>query len=52
MKRNKSIDMKKKWQQLVDFVSKKFGAGEQLDLQAILWNLLRNDLEGVLLTGF
>ena len=44
MKRNKSIDMKKKWQELVDFVSKVFGDGEPLDLQAILFLIGVNEL--------
>ena len=44
MKRNKSIDMKKKWQELVDFVSEAFGDGEPLDLQAILFLIGVNEL--------
>ena len=37
MKRNKSNTLKKEWNQLVDFVTVKFGDGEKLDLQAILF---------------
>ena len=44
MKRNKSIDMKIKWKELVDFVSKTFGDGERLDLQAILFLIGVNEL--------
>lgn len=37
MQHNKSFNNKENWQSLVDFVSEKFGKGEQLDLQAILF---------------
>ena len=36
--------MKKKWDELVRFVTKTFGRGEQLDLQAILFLIGVNEL--------
>ncbi len=36
--------MKKKWDELVQFVTKKFGNGESLDLQAILFLIGVNEL--------
>ena len=36
--------MKKKWDELVQFVTKKFGNGEPLDLQAILFLIGVNEL--------
>ena len=44
MKRNKSNTLKKEWNQLVDFVTVKFGDGEKLDLQAILFLIGVNEL--------
>ena len=36
--------MKKKWDELVQFVTKKFGNGEPLDLQAVLFLIGVNEL--------
>ena len=44
MTKNKSMDIKKKWESLVDFVSQRFGDGEPLDLQAILFLIGVNEL--------
>ncbi|MBF24967.1 MAG: hypothetical protein CMP49_00390 [Flavobacteriales bacterium] len=44
MQRNKLEFNKKKWEALVHFISKKFGGGENLDLQAILFLIGVNEL--------
>jgi len=44
MKRNNSIDVKKTWTELVDYVSEVFGDGDPLDLQAILFLIGVNEL--------
>ena len=43
MKRNQSTE-KKKWDSLVYFISKKFGDGQTLDLQAVLFLIGVNEL--------
>ena len=35
---------KEEWERLVEFISKKFGGGERLDLQAILFLIGVNEL--------
>ena len=44
MKRNQPDSKTKKWDSLVHFISKKFGSGEELDLQAILFLIGVNEL--------
>ena len=44
MDRNKLRSNKKKWDELVKFISSKFGDGETLDLQAILFLIGVNEL--------
>lgn len=44
MKRNNSIDVKKTWTELVDYISEVFGDGDPLDLQAILFLIGVNEL--------
>tara|TARA_B110000014_G_scaffold202790_1_gene152722 strand:+ start:361 stop:723 length:363 start_codon:yes stop_codon:yes gene_type:complete len=44
MRRNNLDNKKKKWDSLVNFISLKFGSGEDLDLQAILFLIGVNEL--------
>ena len=44
MKKNKNLDHQKKWDLLLNFITKKFGNGEKLDLQAILFLIGINEL--------
>jgi len=44
VKRNQPDSKTKKWDSLVRFISKKFGSGEELDLQAILFLIGVNEL--------
>ncbi|MDG2436186.1 MAG: hypothetical protein P8L89_03710 [Polaribacter sp.] len=44
MKRNKFNSKNKNWDSLVNFISEKFGSGEKLDLQAILFLIGVNEL--------
>ena len=44
MKKNQLANHQENWESLIDFISKRFGSGEELDVQAVLFLIGVNEL--------